>query len=404
VQSVRYVYDSQDRWIGRVFDADGDGPAEAQASFFVYDIGTPERRVTPDPAASPGQMLLELDAQGNVMHRYLWGPAVDQILADEQLQADGTSDMLWPLTDHLGTVRDLARYNPASGQTTIVNHITYDAFGRMTGQSDPAVTTLFAFTGRPLDPATGLQNHLHRWYDPSVGRWLSEDPLGFAAGDANLYRYVGNSPANVTDPSGLSKVTVIIKQGGRIVKTLRMGTEEVIRYLRNKLGKQEARRIFVQASHPASVAEQVSPIGKAVRHARDAQGHPAHYHPVIGQSAAGNPIIRNTPHVSDQYTGNAAVIPLLVAGAREAKEVIIALTPAGDIRTIVVEGPELAAALGETLQILQAEAARDAYLRSTTGASNMFRAIDPKLPAPAQGGFPTRAGDWRKPGFWLGGG
>ncbi|MCR4415477.1 MAG: hypothetical protein NUV77_23960, partial [Thermoguttaceae bacterium] len=64
----------------------------------------------PDPAASPGQMLLELDAQGNVMHRYLWGPAVDQILADEQLQADGTSDMLWPLTDHLGTVRDLARY------------------------------------------------------------------------------------------------------------------------------------------------------------------------------------------------------------------------------------------------------------------------------------------------------
>lgn len=80
-----------------------------------------------------------------------------------------------------GTLRDVARYEPASGQTTIVNHLTYDAFGRITGQSNPAVTTLFAFTGRPLDPATGLQNHLHRWYDPAVGRWLSEDPLGFAA-------------------------------------------------------------------------------------------------------------------------------------------------------------------------------------------------------------------------------
>ncbi len=85
VQSVRYVYDSQNRWIGRVLDADGDGPAEAQASYFVYDIGMPEGRVTPDPAASPGQMLLELDGQGHVTHRYLWGPAVDQILADERV-------------------------------------------------------------------------------------------------------------------------------------------------------------------------------------------------------------------------------------------------------------------------------------------------------------------------------
>lgn len=40
----------------------------------------------------------------------------------------------------------------------------------------------------------------HRWYDPAVGRWLSEDPLGLAAGDANLYRYVGNSPLTHTDP------------------------------------------------------------------------------------------------------------------------------------------------------------------------------------------------------------
>ena len=42
-------------------------------------------------------------------------------------------------------------------------------------------------------------------YDPSIGRWLSEDPSGFDGGDPNLYRYVGNSPANATDPTGLSK-------------------------------------------------------------------------------------------------------------------------------------------------------------------------------------------------------
>ena len=40
-------------------------------------------------------------------------------------------------------------------------------------------------------------------YDPTVGRWLSEDPEGFAAGDANLYRYAGNKPTTEADPSGL---------------------------------------------------------------------------------------------------------------------------------------------------------------------------------------------------------
>lgn len=40
-------------------------------------------------------------------------------------------------------------------------------------------------------------------YDPSVGRWLSEDPIGFEGGDANLERYVGNNPTNATDPTGL---------------------------------------------------------------------------------------------------------------------------------------------------------------------------------------------------------
>jgi hypothetical protein len=44
---------------------------------------------------------------------------------------------------------------------------------------------------------------MHRWYDPGTGRWISEDPIGFAAGDANLYRYVGNGGTGARDPSGL---------------------------------------------------------------------------------------------------------------------------------------------------------------------------------------------------------
>ena len=42
-------------------------------------------------------------------------------------------------------------------------------------------------------------------YDPTIGRWFSEDPIGFEGGDANLYRYVGNMPTMYVDPSGLEE-------------------------------------------------------------------------------------------------------------------------------------------------------------------------------------------------------
>ena len=132
----------------------------------------------------------------------LWGPAVDQILAEEAVDG-GTADLVpWTLTDHLNTVRDIAKYDPGSDMTTVVNHLIYDAFGRVTAESNPAVDSLFLFTARPFDPDTVLQNNLNRWYDFRVGRWLSEDPIGFAGGDGNLYQYVGNCPILVRDWDG----------------------------------------------------------------------------------------------------------------------------------------------------------------------------------------------------------
>ena len=74
--------------------------------------------------------------------------------------------------------------------------------------------TIIGYTGRPLDVETGLQNNLNRWYDARVGRCVSEDPIGFAAGDSNLYRYVGNSPANATDPLGLEREDITIRDAG----------------------------------------------------------------------------------------------------------------------------------------------------------------------------------------------
>jgi RHS repeat-associated protein len=81
-------------------------------------------------------------------------------------------------------------------------HTWYDAYGRVTCESNAAVDFLFAFTGRERDEETGLQYHRARYYDPLVGRWISEDPIGFAAGDGNLTRYVANRTTTRIDPFG----------------------------------------------------------------------------------------------------------------------------------------------------------------------------------------------------------
>jgi RHS repeat-associated protein len=128
---------------------------------------------------------------------------VDRLLSDEKLTApDQPGDVYWALGDNLNTIRDIARYDPQTDTTTIVNHRVFDAFGNITSETNAAVDLIFAFTGRLFDDATGLQNNLHRWYDPTIGRWLSEDPIGFTAGDTNLYRYVNNGPTMAVDPTG----------------------------------------------------------------------------------------------------------------------------------------------------------------------------------------------------------
>jgi len=195
---IRYSYDYQNRLVWRRMDGNGDGDYE-QKRVFVYD---------------GNQMVMDFQRTGagniqasNLKWRYLWGPAVDQILAEEAVNGGADETVQWTLTDHLNTVRDIAKYNSQTDTTTVVNHLVYDAFGKVTSETNPAVDSLFLFTARPFDEDSPLQNNLNRWYDASVGRWLSEDPIGFAAGDGNLYRYSSNDALLHADANGLSKIT-----------------------------------------------------------------------------------------------------------------------------------------------------------------------------------------------------
>jgi RHS repeat-associated protein len=60
---------------------------------------------------------------------------------------------------------------------------------------------VFQYTGREND-GNGLYYNRARYYNPQFGRFASEDPIGFAGGQPNLYAYAGNNPIKYRDPSG----------------------------------------------------------------------------------------------------------------------------------------------------------------------------------------------------------
>ena len=210
---MRYSYDAFDRRIRREIDADGSGGAGGkEVSYAAYqgEIRTLELQQTATLTNAGGQVVGILTS---VRERTLTGTGVDAVLATERM-AGGVTTTFWTLADHEGTVRDIVSGTGASlGQ--VVEHRQYDSFGKILKRtagatagaallSGSGVGVAFGFAGRPLEERTGLSDNRARWYDPAVGRFVSEDPSGFKGGDANLFGYVGNDPLNRVDPSGLT--------------------------------------------------------------------------------------------------------------------------------------------------------------------------------------------------------
>ncbi len=107
--------------------------------------------------------------------------------------------------DGLGTITSLS-----SGAGALAQTYTFDSFGNQTASSG-SLTNPFQYTARESDPETGLYYYRARYYDPTAGRFLSEDPIGFDGGN-NFYTHVENDPNNWTDPFGLRPLTQCEKQ------------------------------------------------------------------------------------------------------------------------------------------------------------------------------------------------
>ncbi|PSB14254.1 hypothetical protein C7B65_26655 [Phormidesmis priestleyi ULC007] len=171
--SVSYAYDAHNQRIAKT--------TEGMTTRYVYDRGN---------------LALEFNGTATTPTvRYFYGTQVDQILAQDK----GSGNVSWMVTDQLGSVRALV-----GNDGTVRNRYDYDAFGNVTSTMTNATdTSRYQYTGREFDGETGLYYYRARYYDSRNGRFIGQDPTGFGAGDGNLYRYVGNSPTNTTDPTGL---------------------------------------------------------------------------------------------------------------------------------------------------------------------------------------------------------
>jgi RHS repeat-associated protein len=182
IRRIVFTYDGLNRRISKNTVTG----SESVSTHFVYDDANVLLEfVDNDDPSGPNLPTLA--------QRYLHGPAVDQVLAQE----DGSGTVFWMLADRLGSITDLL-----DNSGTVVNHLKYDSYGNLISQSNPAATTRYRYTGREVDQETGLYYYRSRYFDSAVGRFLSQDPRSFGGSDVNLYRYVSNDPLNATDPSG----------------------------------------------------------------------------------------------------------------------------------------------------------------------------------------------------------
>ncbi len=166
--TVTFKYDSFGR---RIYKSSSSG-----TSVYVYD----------------GHNLVEeTNSSGTAVARYSQGLNIDEPLA--MLRSSATS---FYQADGLGSITSLTN---TSG--SIAQSYTFDSFGNQTGSSG-SLTNPFQYTAREFDPETSLYYYRARYYDPSPGRFVNEDPVRFFGG-VQFYRYALNDPTQHRDPTGL---------------------------------------------------------------------------------------------------------------------------------------------------------------------------------------------------------
>jgi RHS repeat-associated protein len=139
-------------------------------------------------------LIFEMDGNGSIIADYTFGTGTDN-----PLQMHRNAKNYYYVSDGLGSIAALTDSNAST-----VKEYKYSVYGLITNESgDSLVLNPFTYTSREYEKEFGIYFYRTRYYDPQISKFLSEDLIGYIGNDLNLYRYVANSVAILTDPFGL---------------------------------------------------------------------------------------------------------------------------------------------------------------------------------------------------------
>ena len=197
---ARYGYDPLDRRIWKEAYSAGEG----RRTYYLYaDEGLIAEAIQAITLNADGSVAAAATPQITTQY----GPRPDAdfttgILFVKTKDSNGQGRFAYFHHDHLDTPIQATDKNG-----NLVWAANYNIFGQATittpaaTADSPTITTNLRLPGQIEDPETGLHYNFRRYYDPSTGRYLTQDPIGLAGGD-NQYRYGEADPANVSDPTG----------------------------------------------------------------------------------------------------------------------------------------------------------------------------------------------------------
>ncbi|MCR1305179.1 MULTISPECIES: RHS repeat-associated core domain-containing protein, partial [unclassified Enterobacter] len=207
-----YVYDAENRLVS----ARGTGPEGRFEARYHYDaLGRRTRKIVTTAHGTSdtrflwqGYRLLQEQQNAGQCSTYIYDPneAWSPLARVDHLRDQSSGEIYWFNTDLNGAPLEVTDEHGAvrwSGQYGSFGEVRHqsEGFSRVVNRTAMAHQPL-RYAGQYADGETGLHYNLFRYYDPQVGRFIVQDPIGLNGG-WNLYQYAPN-PLGWIDPLGLS--------------------------------------------------------------------------------------------------------------------------------------------------------------------------------------------------------
>lgn len=208
-----YAYDAENRLVS----ARGTGPEGRFEAHYHYDaLGRRTRKIVTTAHGTTetrflwqGYRLLQEQQESGLCSTYIYDPneAWSPLARVDHLRDQSSGEIYWFNTDLNGAPLEVTDEHGAvrwSGQYGSFGEVRHqsEGFSRVVNRTAMAHQPL-RYAGQYADGETGLHYNLFRYYDPQVGRFIVQDPIGLNGG-WNLYQYAPN-PLGWIDPTGLSR-------------------------------------------------------------------------------------------------------------------------------------------------------------------------------------------------------